>query len=561
MAAEPKHRLYLSVVLSVLVGVGIGLVLGWVVWPVSWHDTDPSDLRLQHQLAYISMTADSLAVTGDVTTAEWRLYELMDEDTPWQGVAQLVLDASEARREVGDDVGAQRVLQMAEQLDIPQPVAQAGEAAPAIPLAAPKMLLYGSAVVLTLAALAMLVWFFGEMSKQRGLNLSPAALAQGVAAALKRGNRAGPRSVNGAAQGSRSAKVARSAKGKARPSAPAPRRFPKLPPEAAPPHAEASSVAPVAEAEAEPTVNEAEAEGPAEVDTIEPLADVGFALEAVETLDEAGLEAEVEDAAADVGVEIEAVEALADTGVGFDAVELVEAEETRAEAEEPPADTNAVAEPVEGGTDTAVDYGTAGTDDAKGDIRDLLTADYVEAEGDDVDLVVSPFEAPVSRELAEEPTGSAPVIVEDFEPDAFGVFEVEYDHEDDDFDCSFSIESPERGFLGECGIGVADVLLDDGPQRVDAFDVWLFDKSDIRTVSKILVSEYVYHDPALNAKLSAKGELVLAEPGATITLETLSLRVTAMVRSFSYDEDYRIPNCCFSHLEVHVVAESSDTIP
>ena len=52
MLANLGSRRYalLLVVAGLLAGIGIGLVLGWQVWPVSWYDTDPSDLRVQHQI-------------------------------------------------------------------------------------------------------------------------------------------------------------------------------------------------------------------------------------------------------------------------------------------------------------------------------------------------------------------------------------------------------------------------------------------------------------------------------------------------------------------------------
>jgi hypothetical protein len=141
---------------------------------------------------------------------------------------------------------------------------------------------------------------------------------------------------------------------------------------------------------------------------------------------------------------------------------------------------------------------------------------------------------------------------------ALAAFEAEYQFGDDDFDCSFSIETADGEFLGECGVSVSDILEGDDMQHVDAFEVWLFDKEDIRTVSSILVSEFAYADDVLNAELSAKGELLVAQPGSTITLETMFLQLAATIEDHAYLPDEEIPDGIFSSLNVTLVVRQVD---
>jgi hypothetical protein len=115
---------------------------------------------------------------------------------------------------------------------------------------------------------------------------------------------------------------------------------------------------------------------------------------------------------------------------------------------------------------------------------------------------------------------------------------------DDYFDPSFSIEMG-ADFLGECGIGISETLGAGDPKKVTAFEVWLFDKTDIRTETTVLASDFAYNDPDLRAKLEPKvganGELVMMEPGQEIILETSSLRVKAKVRELEYAQGASLP--------------------
>ena len=104
----------------------------------------------------------------------------------------------------------------------------------------------------------------------------------------------------------------------------------------------------------------------------------------------------------------------------------------------------------------------------------------------------------------------------------------------DSYDQSFPIESPTSEFLGECGMGISEIVSAGPPANITAFEVWLFDKSDIRTLTKVLMSKYAYDDDALRAKLAPKGEAILVEPGKAIILETASLRVDAEISEMEY---------------------------
>ena len=107
---------------------------------------------------------------------------------------------------------------------------------------------------------------------------------------------------------------------------------------------------------------------------------------------------------------------------------------------------------------------------------------------------------------------------------------------DDVYDDSFSIEGPTGDFLGECGVGIGEVIGVGEPKKVSAFEVWLFDKNDIQTVTKVLMSRYAFNDAATRNRLAAKGDPVRAENGGLIELKTASLSVEARIVDLIYGE-------------------------
>ena len=115
-------------------------------------------------------------------------------------------------------------------------------------------------------------------------------------------------------------------------------------------------------------------------------------------------------------------------------------------------------------------------------------------------------------------------------------FMASYKVGDDLFDDSFSVDSPVGEFLGECGVGISETIGVGEPKRVSAFEVWLFDKNDIQTVTKVLMSAHAFLDESARQRLAAKGEPVLAEAGTESVLETQTLRLAARVVDMAYGE-------------------------
>ncbi len=109
-----------------------------------------------------------------------------------------------------------------------------------------------------------------------------------------------------------------------------------------------------------------------------------------------------------------------------------------------------------------------------------------------------------------------------------------YKFGDDYFDESFAIETETGEFLGECGINLSEVINEGTPKEAAAFEVWLFDKTDIQTVTKVLVVPDA--SEALVRRAQDKGEVVVAQPGDTLDLETGNLRAQVRIRDMRVGE-------------------------
>lgn len=107
---------------------------------------------------------------------------------------------------------------------------------------------------------------------------------------------------------------------------------------------------------------------------------------------------------------------------------------------------------------------------------------------------------------------------------------------DDLYDDSYSIDSPAGDFLGECGVSIAETIGVGSPKRVSAFEIWLFDKNDIQTVTRVVMSNHLFRDEAGRERLAAKGEPVLANPGVETVLETATLQMVARVVDMQYGQ-------------------------
>jgi hypothetical protein len=138
----------------------------------------------------------------------------------------------------------------------------------------------------------------------------------------------------------------------------------------------------------------------------------------------------------------------------------------------------------------------------------------------------------INREAAKNKTnfeslGVAPPITQNMTTYVLG---------DDLYDESFSIDTPSGDFLGEYGVGVSETIGVGEPKKVTALEIWLFDKNDIKTATKVLMSAHAFADASIRGRLEAKGELIQVEPQKQIVLETETLQLLATVVDLQFGD-------------------------
>jgi hypothetical protein len=139
----------------------------------------------------------------------------------------------------------------------------------------------------------------------------------------------------------------------------------------------------------------------------------------------------------------------------------------------------------------------------------------------------SPREATRSRKTNFESLGVAPPITQNMTTYVLG---------DDLYDESFSIDTASGDFLGEYGVGVSETIGIGEPKKVTAVEIWLFDKNDIKTATKVLMSAHAFGDSAIRGRLEAKGALIEVEPQKQLMLETETLQLLATVVDLQYGD-------------------------
>ena len=148
----------------------------------------------------------------------------------------------------------------------------------------------------------------------------------------------------------------------------------------------------------------------------------------------------------------------------------------------------------------------------------------------------APAPAVSSARVAETPIDTFPPTV--------------YRHGDDSFDQDFTIKGPMGELIGECGASIADRIGVDSPARVCALSLWVFDKNDFQSTTKILLSDFAWNDPVIRTKMKARGDAVQAVNGGAVEILTTMLRVVVQVSDLALNTDNNPPQGYFENVSL-----------
>ncbi|CAG0928180.1 hypothetical protein TFLX_00781 [Thermoflexales bacterium] len=159
-------------------------------------------------------------------------------------------------------------------------------------------------------------------------------------------------------------------------------------------------------------------------------------------------------------------------------------------------------------------------------------------------------------------------------------FATTYTHGDDHYDLSFTIEAARRQFLGECGVGISKTASSrkskseaiseiptwlastgatpDKGKPVTALEVWIFDKNDINTVTKVLRSAHGFYEPATRSSRNPVNDVLTIEPDQVVVLETKTLRMRVKVIAVEYCEDLTYSSGVFKQVSLQLAVWSKD---
>jgi hypothetical protein len=129
-------------------------------------------------------------------------------------------------------------------------------------------------------------------------------------------------------------------------------------------------------------------------------------------------------------------------------------------------------------------------------------------------------------------------------------FETTYDRSYKEYDVSTSVQSAGGEFVGECGVSAIEEARLADSEGIGGFEIWLFDKDDVRTEAKVLLSEACFRDGALREQLAHKGEIVQPQLGQALSVQTANLRLDATITELEFEGD---DNAAFARLSTRLV--------
>lgn len=128
-----------------------------------------------------------------------------------------------------------------------------------------------------------------------------------------------------------------------------------------------------------------------------------------------------------------------------------------------------------------------------------------------------------------------------------------YVFRDDQYERSVDITDDCNNYIGECGIGIRQAADSELPKKVTGLEVWLFDKAENCTTSKILFSDPNLTDIEYGESLNYADQ-VYAQVGNSSILETSSLKASILVVDIQHGIKAAVTHSYFLRTTVQISA-------
>ena len=104
---------------------------------------------------------------------------------------------------------------------------------------------------------------------------------------------------------------------------------------------------------------------------------------------------------------------------------------------------------------------------------------------------------------------------------------------DDRYDESFPINGSMGELIGECGATALERAGLETPAKFTTLAVWVFDKTDFQSTTKLLMTNHVYNDAVVRGKLKERGDALEARNGV-FEIVTSTMRVEVEVSGLDF---------------------------
>jgi hypothetical protein len=160
----------------------------------------------------------------------------------------------------------------------------------------------------------------------------------------------------------------------------------------------------------------------------------------------------------------------------------------------------------------------------------------------------APLDVTSDSDLAEPRAVHTPVAPSHSEQ-LISTFNTQYEIGDDDYDEGFQINGANGELIGELGATASERVGLEMPYKFAVLLVWVFDKLDFQSTTKVLMTDYAYNDSAIKDKLKVRGDLILARNG-TFEIVTQSMRVEIEVSGLDFAPVGNEPHGYFENADI-----------